>query len=118
MNPPVFNGDDSSEDPDSWLRNIIGLFDRVQYDDGLRLSLVTLLLRKAAERWWRGASSTLEETGVGICWDSLCTTFRQENVPEFYVNAREREFDHLEQGSMCETWICNFDCNIGMNRYI
>ncbi|KZV50736.1 hypothetical protein F511_09263 [Dorcoceras hygrometricum] len=72
MNPPVFNGDESSEDADSWLWNIIGLFDRVQYDDDLRLSLVTLLLRKAAERWWRGASSTLLETGVGISWDSFC----------------------------------------------
>ncbi|KZT75392.1 hypothetical protein F511_47582 [Dorcoceras hygrometricum] len=50
MNPPVFNGDESSEDADSWLRNIIGLFDRVQYDDDLRLNLATLLLRKAAER--------------------------------------------------------------------
>ncbi|KZV27756.1 hypothetical protein F511_38288 [Dorcoceras hygrometricum] len=28
MNPQVFNGDDSSEDADSWLRNITGLFDR------------------------------------------------------------------------------------------
>ncbi|KZV49076.1 hypothetical protein F511_44955 [Dorcoceras hygrometricum] len=35
MNPPVFNGDESSEDADSWLRNIIGIFDRVQYDDDL-----------------------------------------------------------------------------------
>ncbi|KZV34461.1 hypothetical protein F511_21236 [Dorcoceras hygrometricum] len=79
MNPLVFNGDESSEDADSWLRNIIGLFDRVQYDDDLRLSLVTLLLRKAAERWWRGASSTLLETGVGISWGSFCETFRQES---------------------------------------
>ncbi|KZV19786.1 hypothetical protein F511_18785 [Dorcoceras hygrometricum] len=80
MNPPVFNGDESSEDADSWLRNIVGLFDRVQYDDDLWLSLTTLLLRKATERWWRGASSTLLETGVGISWDSFCETFRQEYV--------------------------------------
>ncbi|KZT76888.1 hypothetical protein F511_46087 [Dorcoceras hygrometricum] len=50
MNPQVFNGDESSEDADSWLRNITGLFDRVQYDDELRLSLMTLQLRKGAER--------------------------------------------------------------------
>ncbi|KZV35502.1 hypothetical protein F511_34531 [Dorcoceras hygrometricum] len=75
MNPPVFNGDESSEDADSWLRNVIFLFDRCQYDDELCLSLVILLLRKAAERWWRGASSTLEETGVGISWNSFCETF-------------------------------------------
>ncbi|KZV24836.1 hypothetical protein F511_28996 [Dorcoceras hygrometricum] len=86
MNPQVFNGDESSEDADSWLRNITGLFDRVQYDDELRLSLVTLQLRKGAERWWRGASSTLLETGVGITWDRFCETFRQEYVPESYVN--------------------------------
>ncbi|KZV24171.1 hypothetical protein F511_24327 [Dorcoceras hygrometricum] len=39
MNPPVFNGDESSEDADSWLHNIIHIFDRAQYDDGLRLRL-------------------------------------------------------------------------------
>ncbi|KZV38941.1 hypothetical protein F511_17017 [Dorcoceras hygrometricum] len=50
MNPQVFNGDESSEDADSWLRNITGLFDLVQYDNELRLSLVTLQLRKGAVR--------------------------------------------------------------------
>ncbi|KZT76097.1 hypothetical protein F511_46878 [Dorcoceras hygrometricum] len=39
MNPPVFNGDESSKDADSWLRNIIGLFDRVQYDDVLGIRI-------------------------------------------------------------------------------
>ncbi|KZV36651.1 hypothetical protein F511_39873 [Dorcoceras hygrometricum] len=82
MNPPVFNGDESSEDADSWLRNVIFLFDRCQYDDELRLSLVILLLRKAEVHWWRGASSTLEETDVGISWNSFCETFRQEYVLE------------------------------------
>ncbi|KZV18750.1 hypothetical protein F511_28303 [Dorcoceras hygrometricum] len=72
MSPQVFNGDESSEDADSWLQHIMGLFNRVQYDDELKLSLTTFQLRKGAERWWRGASRTLEETGVGISWDSLC----------------------------------------------
>ncbi|KZT76182.1 hypothetical protein F511_46792 [Dorcoceras hygrometricum] len=45
MNPQVLNGAESSEDADSWLRNITGLFDCVQYDDELCLSLVTLQLR-------------------------------------------------------------------------
>ncbi|KZV55021.1 hypothetical protein F511_33765 [Dorcoceras hygrometricum] len=66
MSPPIFNGDESSEDADSWLHSVIHLFDRAQYDDDLRLRLVTLLLRKSAERWWRGTSSTLLETGVGL----------------------------------------------------
>ncbi|KZV30168.1 hypothetical protein F511_20798 [Dorcoceras hygrometricum] len=100
MSPQIFNGDESSEDADSWLRHIIDLFDRVQYDDVLRLSLATFQLRKSAEHWWRGASRTLEETGVEIIWDSFCVAFRQEYIPESYVNAREREFDHLEQGTM------------------
>ncbi|KZV49077.1 hypothetical protein F511_44454 [Dorcoceras hygrometricum] len=88
MNPPVFNGDESSQDADSWLHNVINIFDRAQYDDGLRLRLVTLLLRKTTERWWRGASSTLVEIGVGITWDSFCETFRQEYIPDSYVAAR------------------------------
>ncbi|KZV34333.1 hypothetical protein F511_37583 [Dorcoceras hygrometricum] len=76
MSPPIFNGDESSEDADSWLHNVILLFDRAQYDNDLRLRLVTLLFRKAAERWWRGASRTLEETGVELSWDVFCETFK------------------------------------------
>ncbi|KZV30719.1 hypothetical protein F511_06977, partial [Dorcoceras hygrometricum] len=81
-------------------QHISGLFDRVRYDDERRLSLATFQLRKNAERWWRGASLKLEETGAEITWDSLCTDFRQEYVPKSYVNAREQEFDNLVQGTM------------------
>ncbi|KZV23029.1 hypothetical protein F511_14580 [Dorcoceras hygrometricum] len=100
MSPPIFNGYESSEDADSWLHSVIHLFDRAQYDDDLRLRLVTLLLRKSAERWWRGTSSTILETGVGITWDTFYQVFRQEYVPDSYVAAREREFEFLEQGSL------------------
>ncbi|KZV28241.1 hypothetical protein F511_02111 [Dorcoceras hygrometricum] len=96
----MFSGDESSSDAESWLQHITGLFDRVRYDDERRLSLATFLLRRGAERWWRGASRTLEETCVGIMWKSFCTTFRQEYVPESFVNVREREFDNLVQGTM------------------
>ncbi|KZV57823.1 hypothetical protein F511_24962, partial [Dorcoceras hygrometricum] len=70
------------------------------YDDERMLSLATFQLRKNVERWWRGASRTLEETGAGITWVSFCTAFRKEYVPESYVNALEREFDNLVQGTM------------------
>ncbi|KZV31885.1 hypothetical protein F511_20595 [Dorcoceras hygrometricum] len=52
------------------------------------------------ERWWRGASRTLEETDVGITTNSFCTAFHQEYVPESFVNVREREFDNLVQGNL------------------
>ncbi|KZV44899.1 hypothetical protein F511_17878 [Dorcoceras hygrometricum] len=35
-----------------------------------------------------------------ISWSSFCTDFRQEYVPESFVNDREREFDNLVQGSI------------------
>ncbi|KZV32505.1 hypothetical protein F511_03713 [Dorcoceras hygrometricum] len=31
MSPPIFNGDESSEDADSWLHSVIHLFDRAHY---------------------------------------------------------------------------------------
>ncbi|KZV37462.1 hypothetical protein F511_14878 [Dorcoceras hygrometricum] len=100
MNPQTFDGDESSSDAESWLQHITGLFDRVRYDDERRLSLTTFQLRKNVERWWIGASRTLEETDTGITWNSYCTAFRQEYVPESYVNDREREFDNMVQGTM------------------
>ncbi|KZV41628.1 hypothetical protein F511_21930 [Dorcoceras hygrometricum] len=100
MNPQTFNGDEPSSDVEFWLQHITGFFDRVRYDDERRMSLSTFQLRRSVERWWRGASRTLEETGVGISWSSFCTAFRQEYFPESFVNAREREFDNLVHGSM------------------
>ncbi|KZV18950.1 hypothetical protein F511_03466 [Dorcoceras hygrometricum] len=50
MNPQVFNGDESSADAYSWLQHVTGLFNRVQYDDDLKLSLATVQLRKLGGR--------------------------------------------------------------------
>ncbi|KZV47012.1 hypothetical protein F511_32586 [Dorcoceras hygrometricum] len=33
-------------------------------------------------------------------WNSFCTAFHQEYVPESFVNAMEREFDNLVQGTL------------------
>ncbi|KZV33567.1 hypothetical protein F511_10553 [Dorcoceras hygrometricum] len=82
MNPQTFNGDEPSSDAESWLQHI-----HVRYDDECKLSLAMFQLRRGAEGWWRGASRTLEDTGVGIMWNNFCTTFRHENVPEYFVNA-------------------------------
>ncbi|KZV33549.1 hypothetical protein F511_33995, partial [Dorcoceras hygrometricum] len=70
------------------------------YNDELKLSLATFQLRKCAERWWRGTSRTLEETGVGISWDSFLCFFSSVVCPGVLLNAREHEFDNLEQGCM------------------
>ncbi|KZV17644.1 hypothetical protein F511_23213 [Dorcoceras hygrometricum] len=52
MSPPIFNGDESSEDADSWLHSVIHLFDRAQYDDDLRLSF-----EAKAGRWRKTSRS-------------------------------------------------------------
>ncbi|KZV51307.1 hypothetical protein F511_17545 [Dorcoceras hygrometricum] len=80
QNITMFPTNETCSDAESWLQHITRLFDQVRYENERILSLATFQLRKNAERWWRGASRTLEETGAGITWDSFCTAFRQEYV--------------------------------------
>ncbi|KZV18929.1 hypothetical protein F511_17835 [Dorcoceras hygrometricum] len=76
------------------------LFDTLEYVPEKRLKLVVLQLRDNVQRWWRGTSRILRESGAVITWKSFCAAFRQEYTPESYYNSREREFDNLKQGNM------------------
>ncbi|KZV44279.1 hypothetical protein F511_10398 [Dorcoceras hygrometricum] len=59
-----------------------------------------LQLRDNAQRWWRGTSHILRDSGDVITWESFCEAFRQEYTPESFYNSRKREFDNLKQGNM------------------
>ncbi|KZV20776.1 hypothetical protein F511_04134 [Dorcoceras hygrometricum] len=76
------------------------LFDTLEYAPEKRLKLAVLQLRDNTQRWWRGNSRILRESGAMITWESFCAAFRQEYTPESYYNNREREFDNLKQGDM------------------
>ncbi|KZV33889.1 hypothetical protein F511_11099 [Dorcoceras hygrometricum] len=76
------------------------LFDALEYSQERRLKLAVLQLREHAQRWWKGTSRVMRETGVVISWESFCAAFRQEYTPESFYNNREREFDNLKQGNL------------------
>ncbi|KZV44282.1 hypothetical protein F511_10401 [Dorcoceras hygrometricum] len=76
------------------------LFDTLEYAPDKRLKLAVLQLRDDAQRWWRGTSRMLRDSGVVITWEIFCEAFRQEYTPESYFSSREREFDNLKQGDM------------------
>ncbi|KZV57410.1 hypothetical protein F511_31852 [Dorcoceras hygrometricum] len=90
MSPQIFNGDESREDADSWIRHITGFFDRVQYDDMLRLSLATFQLRKSAERWC--TCVTLNGSGIQLAVGSQPLRHRNHNfglTHRIMVNRKE-----------------------------
>ncbi|KZV17278.1 hypothetical protein F511_19299 [Dorcoceras hygrometricum] len=72
----------------------------MEYSQERRLKLAVLKLREHAQRWWKGTSRVMRESGVLISWESFCAAFRKEYIPESYYNNREREFDNLKQGNM------------------
>ncbi|KZV18510.1 hypothetical protein F511_10260 [Dorcoceras hygrometricum] len=76
------------------------LFDTLEYAPDKRLKLAVLQLRDDAQRWWRGTSRMLHDSGAVITWESFCEAFRQEYTPKSYFASREREFDNLKQGDM------------------
>ncbi|KZV52221.1 hypothetical protein F511_07176 [Dorcoceras hygrometricum] len=76
------------------------LFDTLEYAPEKRLKLAVLQLRDNAQRWWRGTSRILRDSGDVITWESFCEAFRQEYTRDSFYNSREREFDNLRKGSM------------------
>ncbi|KZV38618.1 hypothetical protein F511_01170 [Dorcoceras hygrometricum] len=76
------------------------LFNTLEYTAERRLKLAILQLREHAQRWWKGTSRVMRETGVLVSWECFCAVFRQEYTPESYLNNREREFDNLKQGNL------------------
>ncbi|KZV14304.1 hypothetical protein F511_38648 [Dorcoceras hygrometricum] len=64
-----------------WLEHMEELFDTIEFSEEKRLKLAVLQLREH-ERWWKGTSRVIHETGVLITWESLCAAFRREYTPE------------------------------------
>ncbi|KZV25920.1 hypothetical protein F511_31357 [Dorcoceras hygrometricum] len=73
---------DSDEDVhrvDDVTRRIVQmeeLFDTLEYAPDKRLKLAVLQLRDDAQRWWRGTSRMLRDSGAVITWESFCEAFR------------------------------------------
>ncbi|KZV38438.1 hypothetical protein F511_37736 [Dorcoceras hygrometricum] len=76
------------------------LFDAVEYSQERRLKLAVLQLRENAQRWWKGTSRVMRESGTLISWESFCAAFQQEYTRESYYNNHERVFDTLNQENL------------------
>ncbi|KZV23843.1 hypothetical protein F511_27288 [Dorcoceras hygrometricum] len=50
-----------------------------------------LQLRDNAQRWWRGISRILHDSGAMIIWESFCEAFRQEYTSDSYYNSPNQE---------------------------
>ncbi|KZV36721.1 hypothetical protein F511_39400 [Dorcoceras hygrometricum] len=63
-NPPTFIGAEGGLLAEGWLEHMEGLFDTLEYTTERRLKLAILQLREHAQRWWKGTSRVMRETGV------------------------------------------------------
>ncbi|KZV27039.1 hypothetical protein F511_13387 [Dorcoceras hygrometricum] len=86
MNPSKFTGVEAGMLAEGWLEHMEELLDAVEYSQERRLNLAVLQLREHAQRWWKGTSRVMRETGVLIYWESFCADFRQEYTPESFYN--------------------------------
>ncbi|KZV40165.1 hypothetical protein F511_29709 [Dorcoceras hygrometricum] len=71
MNPPMFIGVEAGLLAERWLEHMEELFDVVEYSQERRLKLAVLQLREHAQRWWKGTSRVMRDTGVVISWESF-----------------------------------------------
>ncbi|KZV48094.1 hypothetical protein F511_02707 [Dorcoceras hygrometricum] len=63
-NPPTFAGVEGGLMAEGWIVQMEELFDTLEYAPEKRLKLAVLQLRDNAQRWWRGTSRILRESGA------------------------------------------------------
>ncbi|KZV24758.1 hypothetical protein F511_14697 [Dorcoceras hygrometricum] len=81
-NPPTFSAAEGGAMAEAWLVQMEELFDTLEYAPEKTLKLAVLQLRDNAQRWWRGTSHILRDSGAVITWESFSEALRQDVGPK------------------------------------
>nr|XP_025886187.1 uncharacterized protein LOC112941207 [Solanum lycopersicum] len=100
MNPPIFTGAKTSEDPQEFIDELHKILVAMGVTDIEKAELASYQLKDVAQTWckmWRD-SHVLE--GVPVTWELFKTTFLERFFPREMKEAKVEEFINLKQGSM------------------
>ena len=100
MNPPVFTGAKTSEDPQEFNDEFHKILVPMGATDIEKAELASYQLKDVAQTWCKMWQDSRVLGGVPVTWELFKTTFLESFFPREMKEAKVEEFINLRQGSM------------------
>ncbi|XP_069155812.1 uncharacterized protein [Solanum lycopersicum] len=100
MNPPIFTGAKTSEDPQEFIDELHKILVAMGATDIEKAELASYQLKDVAQTWCKMWRDSRVLGGVPVTWELFKTTFLERFFPREMKEAKVEEFINLKQGSM------------------
>ncbi|XP_069149754.1 uncharacterized protein [Solanum lycopersicum] len=100
MNPPIFTGAKTSEDPQEFIDEVHKILVAMGATDNEKLELASYQLKDVAQTWCKMWQDSRVLGGVPVTWELFQTIFLEKFFPREMREAKVEEFINLKQGSM------------------
>ena len=100
MNPPVFTGAKTSEDPQEFIDELHKILVAMGATDIEKAELASYQLKDVAQTWCKMWQYSRVLGGVPVTWELFKITFLERFFPREMKEAEVEEFINLKQGSI------------------
>ncbi|XP_027772374.1 uncharacterized protein LOC107017541 [Solanum pennellii] len=100
MNPPIFTGAKTSEDPQEFIDELQKILVAMGATDLEKAELASYQLKDVAQTWCKMWRDSRVLGGVPVTWELFKTAFLERYFPREMKEAKVEEFINLKQGSM------------------
>ncbi|XP_069150443.1 uncharacterized protein [Solanum lycopersicum] len=100
MNPPIFTGAKTSEDPQEFIDELHKILVAMGATDIEKAELASYQLKDVAQTWCKMWRDIRVLGGVPVTWELFKTAFLERLFPREMKEAKVEEFINLKQGSM------------------
>ncbi|XP_027772717.1 uncharacterized protein LOC107018809 [Solanum pennellii] len=100
MNPPIFTGAKTSEDPQEFVDEVHKILVAMGATDIEKVELASYQLKDVAQTWCKMWQDSRVLGRVPVTWELFKTTFLERFFPREMREAKLEEFINLKQGSM------------------
>ncbi|XP_069152666.1 uncharacterized protein [Solanum lycopersicum] len=100
MNPPIFTGAKTSEDPQEFIDELYKILVAMGATDIEKAELASYQLKDVAQTWCKMWRDRRVLGGVPVTWELFKTAFLERFFPRQIKEAKVEEFINLKQGSM------------------
>ena len=101
MRAPEFEGSSDPLVADEWLSSLQVILDFMNLTDQEKVRCASFVLKKDARYWWETVA--LRRNVDGMSWNDFVVEFNTKFFNMRAMNAQQRDFNNLKQGSMTVT---------------
>ena len=90
----VFEGTTDPAEAEAWLNEVENFFRVMHCPEDRKLDLVTFMLQKEAEGWWRLIEHRSTDVG-SLTWADFKKSFQEKYYPKSFCDEKRKEFLNL-----------------------